>query len=85
MYGSGVTAVSDPAGVGTYIVTFDRDMAGCVVHAVSGFGDPAGGGSADWAIPMVTVYSGGPEHVGVTFRDHADATVDSAFMITAFC
>ncbi len=76
-------AVSLALGGTSYAVS-KGDMAGCVVQAVSGFGDPAGG-SADWAMPMVTVYSGGPEHVGVTFRDHADTPVDSAFMITAFC
>jgi hypothetical protein len=84
-YGSGVTAVSDPVGHGTYTVTFNRSLVNCVVQAVAGVGDPAGTSLSVYAFPQVVVAAGLANQVGVTFRNPADMTIDTSFLITAFC
>jgi hypothetical protein len=91
-YGSGVTAVSDPAAQGTYAVTFNRSLANCVVQAVAGIGDPPGTPALTdlLAIPEVNVASGGDDQATVNFSrpDPASAgsiPVDTSFLITAFC
>jgi hypothetical protein len=88
-YGSGVAAVSDPAGNGQYEVTFNRSLVNCVVHAQPGFGNPRAGGNAFPAsIPFVNIAGGAPDgKVSVEFRDADNTTsvVDTSFLITAFC
>jgi hypothetical protein len=86
-YGSGVTAVDDPAGNGGYHVTFNRSLVGCVVHAAPGFGDPRAGGNAfPRSTPFVSVGGADDRMVFVEFTDlDMNATVDTSFLITAFC
>jgi hypothetical protein len=86
-YGSGVTALTDPVSASSsYLVTFDRNLTGCVVQAVPGFGDPGGSGAgADYAAPIVAMSLGSANQVGVLWHNTSDAAVDTSFMITAFC
>jgi hypothetical protein len=86
-YGSGVTGLTDPlAASSAYIVTFDRSLTGCIVLAVPGFGDPgASGASADYAMPIVSMSSGGANQVGILWHDETDTQVDTSFLVTAFC
>lgn len=85
-YASGVTAIEDPASAGTYIVTFDRSVKGCVAQVTPGFGDPSGGGGgADWAMPLVAMFYGGADDVGIVFQDETGTQIDTAFLVTAFC
>ena len=89
-YGSGVTAVSDPNPGNTYLVTFNQSLVNCVVHAVAGLGDPAGGPLASAAgFPFVNMGggmpSGGPNQATVTFMGADGVNTDTSFLITAFC
>jgi hypothetical protein len=85
-YGSGVTAVSDPAGNNAYTVTFNRSLANCVVQAVAGVGDPQPSAATVFnAIPLVNMHDGGPDQVSVGFINTASAATDTAFLIAAFC
>jgi hypothetical protein len=86
VYGSGVTAVSDPPGNSDYVVTFNRSLANCVVQATNGFGNPTGGSAAvDTTIPIVSsMGAGNPGNVLMTF-DKGGALADTSFLITAFC
>ena len=84
-YGSGVTAVSDPAGNNAYTVTFNRSLVNCVVQAVAGHGDPPGSSTSFNAIPIVLMTFGGANGVDVAFNTDAGAATDTAFLITAFC
>jgi hypothetical protein len=72
-------------GHGTYTVTFNRSLVNCVVQAVAGVGDPAGTSLSVYAFPQVVVAAGLANQVGVTFRNPADMTIDTSFLITAFC
>jgi hypothetical protein len=88
-YGDGVTGATDPTGDNAYTVTFDRSLQNCVVEAQPGFGDPtASAGDVD-ATGVITMNKGGQhDQVGVQFtRPGAtnDPTVDTSFVITAFC
>ena len=83
-YGSGVTGVTDPAGAGTYMVTFDRSLENCVVEAVAGTGDPPGTNQIANSFPVVFVNGVGPG-VDLQFFNAADFMTDTSFMITAFC
>jgi hypothetical protein len=89
-YGSGVTAVSDSAGNGSYTVTFSRSLSNCVVQVLPGIGDPLTG-SASTAAASADVVLGAsaaldPDQARVTFYSVTNASVtDSAFMLTAFC
>ena len=81
-YGSGVTAVTDTAGTGSYTVTFNRSLVNCVAQAVPGFGDPTGNASQMNSSAQVLVSA---NQAVVTFIDPAGNETDTAFMITAFC
>lgn len=83
-----MTAVDDPAGPGTYTVTFNRSLVNCVVQAAQGIGDPAGSAGAATigpAHPDVSVNGGAADQVSVTFYNGSNVISDTAFMITAFC
>ena len=86
-YGSGVTAVSDTAGDSPYRLTFNRSLVNCVVQAVPGYGDPEGVGQVDEeAIAVVSIPNGDANQVDVFFKDAVTGTtVDTAFLVTAFC
>jgi hypothetical protein len=81
-YGSGVTAVTDTAGTGSYTVTFNRSLVNCVAQAVPGFGDPTGIASQANSSAQVLVSA---NHATVTFIDPAGNETDTSFLITAFC
>ena len=86
-YGSGVTAVSDlTPGVSQYQVTFNRSLVNCVVQAANGFGNPRAGGNAyPRSIPFVN-RGDADDQASVEFTDPVNgATVDTSFLITAFC
>ena len=89
VYGSGVTAVDDPAGDSSYTVTFNRSLVNCVVQASEGFGDPAPGtnDAPVGLIPYVNSSFGGSDQVAVFFSKTAGTRTDSdtSFMITALC
>jgi hypothetical protein len=85
-YGSGVTAVSDPAGASPYLVTFNRSLVNCVVQAVAGLGDPtAVGAVSSQGSPFVGMLEGNAAQVEVGFVDPAGMETDTSFLITAFC
>jgi hypothetical protein len=91
-YGKGVTGLDDPGGNGAYIVTFDRSLANCVVHAVAGKGapdpDPASSAAFLDVVPLVTIHPSGAGTVRVSFfADNVGAgnEQDTSFMISAFC
>jgi hypothetical protein len=90
-YGNGVTAVSDGAGAGTYTVTFNRDLTGCVVLAQQGIGlsptPPTGSAStigpahADVELGFTSNHN----QAVVTWYNGSNLVADTAFTITAFC
>ena len=85
-YGNGVTGVTDPGGSGgTYVVTFDRDLSGCVVHVTSGVGIPASGNasSVNNSTPYVNLDPNG--EVQVRLYNASNLTVDTSFLISAVC
>jgi hypothetical protein len=88
-YGSGVTAVIDgnpaePGGTNNYTVTFNRDLANCVVQAAAGLGEPPGDDFAGtFSFPFITMRGGGL--VDLRFTNAAGSSVDTSFLITAFC
>jgi hypothetical protein len=84
-YGSGVTAVGDPAGDNNYTLTFNRSLVNCVVQAGAGYGNPAGSSTTDAAIPIVSMEIGNPNQVHVFFENAVGTTIDTAFLVTAFC
>ena len=87
VYGSGVTAVRDPAGSGgNYLLTFSRSLVNCVVQASLGYGDPFGGGPGETNLfAFVAVDNGGPDQAEVFFENAAGTDTDTSFMVTAFC
>ena len=91
-YGSGVSGVTDADPGHEYMVTFSQSVENCVVQAVPGLGDPPGTASSFSAIPVVSMHLGDAQSVRIIFRNPfqpdgmaADATVDTSFLITAFC
>ena len=89
-YGNGVTAVDDPSGNNAYTVTFDRNLQNCVVEAQPEFGYPTGNaGASDTATGLISMnYNNIHNQVSVKFRQVTLAnapTVNSSFVITAFC
>lgn len=88
-YGSGVTGVTAANGDNTYRVSFNRSLVHCVVLAVPGSGDPPGdAGSVSFpdAIPSIAVAQGTDNETDVEFKHgNPAATVDTSFMVTAFC
>ena len=88
-YGNGVTGVDDPSGNNAYTVTFDRNLQNCVVGAQPEFGYPTGNaGAADTATGLISMnYGNNHNRFGqVPASDPGNApTVDSSFVITAFC
>ena len=85
-YGSGVSAVTDPAGGSIYIVTFDRSLQNCVIDAIPGFGDPGGSSSfyTGLAMPSINLSAGSPSQAEVGFT-YSGPQIDTSFMISAFC
>jgi hypothetical protein len=84
-YGSGVIAVTDPGDDNTYTLTFDRSLVNRVVQAVAGKGNPAGPSTSLPATPFVSMRSGSADQVDVMFSTDAGMSVDTAFLVTAFC
>jgi hypothetical protein len=84
-YGSGVTAVSESAGVGSYRVTFNRSLENCVVQAVPGSGRPSGPTAITASSPIVQMTAGDANQVALTWLNTASGLSDTAFLITAFC
>ena len=86
-YGSGVTAVLDPAGSLPYEVTFNRSLRNCIVHAVPGEGDPGGIFPVTTvpSFPVVGLNGGDAATTHVIFRTDAGTVTDTSFLITAFC
>ena len=86
-FGSGVTAVSDPAGNGQYEVTFNRSLVNCVVQAEPGFGNPRAGGNAfpASAFRSLRESAGRPGKRLIQARGQHPSVVDTSFLITAFC
>ena len=84
-YGSGVTGITDPVGDNAYSVNFSRSVTNCIVLANAGVGDPAGMSLGKAATPFIALNEGGPDGIVVYFTDPGGATVDTAFMIAAFC
>lgn len=86
-YGSGVTAVSDPAGEGnSYTVTFARSLANCVVIPTQGIGSPTSSASTLGVLRVDTsIGFSDPTKVTLTFYDNSSALRDTSFMIAAFC
>jgi hypothetical protein len=85
-----VTGVDDPTGNSAYTVTFDRNLQNCVVDAQPEFGYPTGNaGAADTATALISMNANNNhDQVSVKFRQVTVAnapTVDSSFVITAFC
>lgn len=84
-YGSGVADVADHNN-GQYTVTFNRSVANCVVHAISGTGDPAGPALATTAsFPIVFMHGDGADEVQFTFLSDAGLAVNTSFLVSAFC
>jgi hypothetical protein len=85
-YGSGVTGITDPFGDNTaYSVTFNQSVTNCVVLANAGVGDPGGMSVGKAAFPFVNLNEGGPDGIVIYFTQPSVGTVDTAFMIAAFC
>ena len=85
VYGTGIT-VNDPAGNGTYTVTFNQSVVNCVVQAAAGAGDPPGGAPViGGAFPTFDMSAGSSSQISVTFIDTASNVTDTSFLITAFC
>ncbi len=84
-YGSGVTGITDPVPGNAYSVNFNRSVTNCVVLANAGIGDPGGTSVGTAATPFISMNEGGPDGIVVLFTDPAGNTVDTAFMIAAFC
>jgi hypothetical protein len=88
-FGSGVTAVSDPADdSGGYTVTFNRNLTNCVVQAQQGIGQPAGNGASTVSPAHADVgvaFGVGDNEAHVTFYGPANTQVNTAFMVAAFC
>jgi len=86
-YGEGATDVSDPAGnnsnTSPYVVTFDRDLSGCVAHSTVGQGEPSGTGASFQIAPMAARVDGSTVR---TFSfDLSSQARDQSFMVSVFC
>ena len=59
----------------------------CVVQAVAGYGNPAGSSTLDEeAIPNISMETGNANLADVFFEDATTGgSVDTAFLVTAFC
>ena len=81
-YGDGVSGVTDPAGANDffdpYVVTFDRNLGGCVAYGASGLGEPDGG---TWTAGPNAMFA---DVDGSTVRVHSSGG-DTAFMLSVFC
>ncbi len=85
-YGRGVTAVSDPAGDESYIVTFNRSLTNCVAQVTQGVGSPPGSATSALGLdPQLVLDFPSAGMVRVTFVNDVGMKSDTAFMITAFC
>jgi len=87
-YGRGATAVSDPPGensnVSPYLVTFDRDLTGCVGNATVGRGEPNGEPAA-YGIATAAVDIEGSRVRVFTFSAVSATAADNSFMLSVFC
>jgi len=87
-YGDGAASVSDPVGdntttsPGPYVVTFDRDLSGCVAHATTGRGDPAGAGTGAFIAPTIATVKGATVEVAALT---SGGFKDTSFMLSVFC
>jgi hypothetical protein len=87
-YGDGAVSVSDPVGdntttsPGPYVVTFDRDLSGCVAHATTGRGDPAGAGTGAFIAPAIANVKGSTVEVAAYT---SAGFKDTSFMLSVFC
>jgi hypothetical protein len=85
-YGEGVTGVSDPAGanssINPYVVSFDRNLQGCVAQATVGKGDPSIGVTSTLGATQVTIVG---SNVNVFSFDQNNNAQDVAFMISILC
>jgi hypothetical protein len=84
-YGSGLVAVDDPPGDTPYLVTFARDLQGCVVQAVPGSGDPSGTGTSTPAGVNVGMAFGAHNQAEVNFIRADGEQVDTAFLVSGIC
>jgi hypothetical protein len=86
-YGHGAVSVDDPAGdndtVDPYVVTFERDLSGCVANATSGRGDPPGTGTGAFVGPAFATVQGAT--VEVAALNSAGAATDTSFMLSVIC
>lgn len=87
LYGRGVSAVTDPDGNNAYTLTFNRSLAGCVVQAMPGAGNPSDTNvvftDAVAAIDLDPVHM---NMASVKFEaGKPQADVDTSFMVEAFC
>lgn len=87
-YGDGATGVSDPAGdndfISPYVVTFDRDLTGCVVHMTVGYGQPASGSGGSGLIGTAMVDVNGSTVRAFSFST-GGVKQDTSFMLSVFC
>jgi hypothetical protein len=87
LYGRGVSAVADPDGNNDYTLTFARSLAGCVVEAMPGAGNPS---DTNVFFPdAVAAIDLDPVHMNmasVKFEaGKPQVDVDTSFMVEAFC
>ena len=83
---SGVDGISHPV-LGSYVLTFNRSLAGCAVLTQSGRGFPTSAGNVTQgaAGTSPTVDAADPRQVGVQTADPAGNEADRGFFIAAFC
>jgi hypothetical protein len=92
-YGEGATGVSDPAGENNfgspYVVTFNRDLSGCVAHSTTGFGEPDSPPSStgrSFSIGPMAANVEGSAVETFSFRvNDPQAAQDTSFMVSVFC
>lgn len=85
---SGVTGIAaHTPGSGSYMLTFNRSLAGCVVLTTSGRGFPTSAANVtqNTAEANPNVSSGDPSVVQVLTFDTNNANADRGFFIAAFC
>ena len=83
---SGVDGISHPT-LGSYVLTFNRSLAGCAVLTTSGKGLPnsAANVTQGTAGTSPTILAANPSEVGVGTFDAANNEADRGFFIAAFC
>jgi len=88
-YGSGATAVDDPnATDGTYDLTFNQSVAGCVAFANTGVGDPVAGSVVvdQQSFANISMNAGGPNVMRVEMiQADTPARTETSFLVGVFC